>query len=110
MERSSSPGARVLAAAALICAVLVLIIIVAATLGGGGGAGSSGAGGHRSKVGAKSNGGSEKKQAPKVYVVESGDTLTSIAHETGVPVARIQELNPEVDPQVLVSGEKLKLR
>jgi LysM repeat protein len=43
-------------------------------------------------------------------VVENGDTLTSIAHETGVPVVRIQQLNPEVDPQVLVSGEKLKLR
>jgi LysM repeat protein len=98
-----------MAAAALICGFLVLIVIVAATLGGSGD-GSSGGGGHRSNAGHKSGGGHEKKQAPKVYVVESGDTLTSIAHETGVPVVRIQELNPEVDPQVLVSGEKLKLR
>jgi LysM repeat protein len=43
-------------------------------------------------------------------VVETGDTLTSIAHETGVPVATILTLNPEVDPQILIAGEKLKLR
>ena len=43
-------------------------------------------------------------------MVQNGDTLISIAHETGVPVAKIQRLNPEVDPQILISGEKLKLR
>jgi LysM repeat protein len=42
--------------------------------------------------------------------VQSGDTLISIAHRTGVPVVRIEELNPKVDPQILVSGERLKLR
>ena len=46
----------------------------------------------------------------KTYEVQSGDTLTSIAHEFGVPVARILRLNPGVDPQILISGEKLKLR
>jgi LysM repeat protein len=98
-----------MAVAALICGFLVLIVIVAATLGGSGG-GSGGGGSHRSNASHRSGGGHEKKQAPKVYVVESGDTLTSIAHETGVSVVRIKELNPEVDPQVLVSGEELKLR
>ena len=43
-------------------------------------------------------------------MVQNGDTLTSIAHKTGVSVARIQALNPGVDPQILISGEKLKLR
>jgi LysM repeat protein len=50
------------------------------------------------------------KKTPKVYVVEDGDTLTAIARETGVPVAKIQRLNPDVDPQILISGEELKLR
>jgi LysM repeat protein len=36
--------------------------------------------------------------------------LISIAHRTGVPVKTIEELNPEVDPQILVAGEELKLR
>ena len=43
-------------------------------------------------------------------MIKNGDTLTAIAHETGVPVATIQRLNPNVDPQILISGEKLKLR
>lgn len=46
----------------------------------------------------------------KTYTVQSGDTLTAIAHKTGVPVAELQALNPEVDPQILIAGEVLKLR
>ena len=44
------------------------------------------------------------------YVVKTGDTLGSIAEKTGVPVSTLQELNPELDPQALVSGQKIKLR
>ncbi|HEX4751640.1 MAG TPA: LysM domain-containing protein [Solirubrobacterales bacterium] len=46
----------------------------------------------------------------KTYTVQSGDTLTSIAHETGLTVSELQALNPEVDPQILVAGEVLKLQ
>jgi LysM repeat protein len=34
----------------------------------------------------------------------------AIAHRTDVPVARIEMLNPQVDPQILIAGETLKLR
>ena len=44
------------------------------------------------------------------YVVKTGDTLGSIAETTGVPVSKLQELNPELDPQALVSGQKIRLR
>ena len=44
------------------------------------------------------------------YTVKTGDTLAGIADKTKVPVERIQELNPELDPQALVSGQKIKLR
>jgi LysM repeat protein len=46
----------------------------------------------------------------KTYTVQSGDTLTAIAHKTGVPVAQLQALNPEIDPQILIAGEVLKLK
>jgi LysM repeat protein len=46
----------------------------------------------------------------KQYVVQSGDTLTSISEKTGIPVAELQALNPEVDPQILIAGETLKLQ
>ena len=38
------------------------------------------------------------------------DTLGLIAEKTGVPVERLQELNPELDPQNLVVGQRVKLR
>lgn len=50
-----------------------------------------------------------KKQAA-TYTVKVGDTLGSIAETTGVPVAKLLELNPALDPQALVSGQKIKLR
>lgn len=51
-----------------------------------------------------------KKTTRTTYVVRSGDTLSAISIETGVPVVRIQELNPDVDVQALQPGERLKLR
>ena len=44
------------------------------------------------------------------YTVKSGDTLQSISEKTGIPVEKLQELNPQLDPQQLVSGQKIKLR
>ena len=46
----------------------------------------------------------------RTYTVKSGDTLGSISEKTGIPVDTLQELNPELDPQQLVSGQKIKLR
>ena len=43
-------------------------------------------------------------------MVQSGDTLTAIAATTGVTVAELLALNPDVDPQLLSTGERLKLR
>jgi LysM repeat protein len=85
-----------------------VIVLVATTLGGGGG-GSSGSGGGSTPAG-KAKRAHARAHTPQTYVVQSGDTLTSIAHEYGVPVARILRLNPGVDPQILISGEKLKLK
>jgi len=85
-----------------------VIVLVATTLGGGGGGGSSTSSGSNHK--SHSTSGHSKRHTPKSYVVQSGDTLTSIAHETGVPVVTILRLNPGVDPQILIAGEKLRLR
>lgn len=45
-----------------------------------------------------------------VYVVKDGDTLLGIASKTGVPVSRLEELNPEIDPLRLFAGQRIKLR
>jgi LysM repeat protein len=82
-----------------------VIVLVTTTLGGDSGNGSGSERARQVKQEKK-----DKGPVPKSYEVQSGDTLTSIAHETGVPVAVIVKLNPGVDPQILISGEKLKLR
>jgi LysM repeat protein len=46
----------------------------------------------------------------KTYVVHSGDTLGAIAVRVDVPVDKLLELNPKVDPQSLRAGQKLRLR
>ena len=102
-QRSLSP-ARALAVIALVCGFLLLVVVIVGSLSGGDS--EDGKGSSSGQVMQKGAG----KEAPAFYVVQNGDTLTSIAHETGVSVAEIQALNPGVDPQILVSGEKLKLR
>jgi LysM repeat protein len=106
MKKHSSAPARVLAAAAVLCGFVVVVVVIATSLGGGDGGSGSGGGSQAAKHGDRG----AKRHTPKTYVVQNGDTLTSIAHRTGVTVVRIRELNPGIDPQILISGETLKLR
>jgi LysM domain-containing protein len=84
-----------------------VIVVIATALGGGGDGGGSEP---HPRHGGQAEPGHAGAPVPTSYEVQSGDTLTSIAHETGVPVARILRLNPGIDPQILISGEELKLR
>jgi LysM repeat protein len=43
------------------------------------------------------------------YTVKPGDTLEGISAKTGVSVDELRAMNPDVDPQALVSGSKLTL-
>ena len=44
------------------------------------------------------------------YTVQPNDSLDAIAQRFGLEVEQLQELNPEVDPQGLVVGQRIKLR
>jgi LysM repeat protein len=46
----------------------------------------------------------------QLYTVRAGDTLTAIAARSGVPLARIRDLNPKLEPTALFIGEKIRLR
>ncbi len=46
----------------------------------------------------------------RTYIVQSGDTLESIATKTGTTVARLEQLNPAVDPTALRVGEKIRVQ
>jgi LysM repeat protein len=52
----------------------------------------------------------QRRQQRPTYTVKLNDTLGLISEKTGVPVERLQTLNPELDPQNLVVGQKIKLR
>ena len=87
------------------CAVAVFIVIGSSTGDGGGDTKGGSADSQRT---------TRTETAPRQlrasYTVKTGDTLGAIAEKTGLTVERLQELNPELDPQALVSGQKIKLR
>lgn len=106
MKKKQSWIARILALAALAAAVVAIIVVASST-------DLHSDSGNNPRHGSQAH--QQKQHKPsrtkaKTYTVKSGDTLISIAHKTGVPVAELQALNPEVDPQILVAGEVLKLR
>jgi LysM repeat protein len=45
----------------------------------------------------------------KTYTVRPGDTLALIAERTGVTVEELLALNPDIDPNSLTVGVKIKL-
>jgi LysM repeat protein len=103
MEKRTSAFARLVAALALVAAVLVVVVLVAAALND-----DSSPREQRTERPAKKQ--KQQRTEAKTYTVQTGDTLTAISHKTGVPVAEILALNPEVDPQILIAGQTLNLR
>ncbi|MBA3867025.1 MAG: LysM peptidoglycan-binding domain-containing protein [Solirubrobacterales bacterium] len=105
MKKANRYLARLLAAFALVAAVVAVVVIVSAGLNED----SSSSKGKHSGTAAKEQPQHHRTKAA-TYEVKTGDTLTAIAHQTGVPVSEILALNPEVDPQILIAGQKLKLK
>ncbi|HEY6730893.1 MAG TPA: LysM domain-containing protein [Solirubrobacterales bacterium] len=103
MEKRTSAAARLVAALALVVGALVVVVVVAGAMSD-----DSSSPQHRGQNQSQKE--TKERTKAKAYTVESGDTLTAIAHKTGVPVAEILALNPEVDPQILIAGQTLKLR
>jgi LysM repeat protein len=103
MEKRTSAAARIAAVLALIGAVVVVVIVVSTAS-----TGSDSKSRHHHQHQAQKQ--KQPRTKAKTYTVETGDTLTAIAHKTGVPVAEILALNPEVDPQILIAGQTLKLK
>jgi LysM repeat protein len=105
MKKRTSVTARIFAALALAAAIVAVIIVVPTALKD-----DSSSGGKKNANHPAKREPTQQRTKAKTYEVETGDTLLAIAHKTGVTVAEIQALNPEVDPQILTVGEILKLR
>jgi LysM repeat protein len=50
---------------------------------------------------------SSKKR--KTYTVKPGDTPSGIAEKTGIALETLMELNPDLDPQTMAPGQKIRL-
>jgi LysM repeat protein len=48
--------------------------------------------------------------AKRYWIVRAGDTFGVIAARTGVPLATLQKLNPNVQPTALFIGQRIRLR
>jgi LysM repeat protein len=117
-QRTRRSPARFLAPLALIAVVVVAASIVSGANKPGGGSVSSNAGstqatqttGSTTSAKTGSTPTAAKKQGPRNYIVKLGDSLGSIAGKTGVSLAHLQELNPNVDSTLLTVGQKIRLR
>jgi LysM repeat protein len=104
----TSITARILAVLALAGAFAMVVIVVSAETGEDGSARKQATNQGKSANGAQ--GGNQNRSGAKAYEVQEGDSLTVIAEKTGVSIETIEDLNPDVDPQALIPGQKLKLR
>jgi LysM repeat protein len=105
--------ARLLAPLALIA---VGVVVAAMVLGSGvvgsdngGGSSSSSANDLPAATERTTTAGRQQKRR-STYTIKANDTLSGIAAATGTTVEQLQTLNPELDPQGLVAGQKIKLR
>lgn len=104
MKKRTSVFARLFALIALLAAIAAVYMVVTNALDE-----------DATKTGKRDNQQTQpEKPKPKIkaatYEVKPGDTLTRISHLSGVKVTRLIELNPEIDPQILVEGQIIKLR
>jgi LysM repeat protein len=107
-ERRQNPIARIVAVVALIT-VFMLVAFTIATSGGDSGDGDGG-GGNGDQVTNEPTKQGERALDKGFYVVEEGDTLAQIASDTGLELDELTELNPQLDPQALQAGDKVRLR
>lgn len=111
--------ARLLALTALVATALALLLI----LSGGGTEPTSDngtaspaqnttteSGSGREESGSGDDGAGARSGGRRRYTVEPGDTPSGIAEKVGIPLEELLDLNPEVDPQTLSPGQKLRLR
>ena len=103
--------ARLLAPLALVTSFIALIVVV--TSGGSETERVVRPSGETRTAGGSSSSAQKRTNRPRerrTYVVQAGDTPSSIAVDAGIPLDRLLELNPDVDPQLLSPGQRLKLR
>ena len=111
MEDGRARSLRLLAPAAVgLFALLTLIIVVSSSGVFGGSQQSADDTGDRASDRAERRRARARRSRRAIYTVKTGDTLGSIARKNDTSIDRVQELNPQLDPQTLTTGQRIKLR
>ena len=112
MDREYRSPLRILAPVAVVVFGLALILVIATTSGSGGNGNPGPTKLERQDLGVKKRSARRHGGAlPQgIYIVKKNDTLGAIADKTGIPVDTLMTLNPDLDPQTLHRGQKIKLR
>jgi hypothetical protein len=97
---------------ALVVVLIATVVIVSSTTGGGGGGDNGSASELSPEQQRKRERRKERRRQlrQRGYVVRSGDSLEVISERTGVSRERLIELNPDLDPQALQPGQRIKLQ
>jgi LysM repeat protein len=101
--------ARFLAPLALVAVAAALVMVVTSSQNGTEGTAPNQSTGTTPAASPTKEPKTERKGRRR-YTVRRGDTPSSIAEKTGVPLDEILRLNPDLDPQTLSPGERIKLR
>ena len=103
--------ARFLAPLALLACGLALFLVVSSSLNDDGReAGPNQATDTRTTSSPDGDKSERRRKGPRRYTVKPGDTPSAIAEKTGVPLEEILRLNPNLDPQTLAPGQRIRLR
>ena len=102
-------AARLLAPVALLLAVAAVLVVIQSTTDSDGSKDGS-ASKTTTEQGTTSDNAQKPRRVRPTYTVKLNDTLGLISEKTGVSVERIETLNPELDAQNLIVGQKIKLR
>jgi hypothetical protein len=105
-RREHSP-LRLLAPLALALFTVAFVLVLVSS--GGGGGGSSGSTVERQSPPGRASSPLRQRRPKAFYTVRRNDTLAAIAVKTGVSLQRLEELNPGLDPQALVAGQRIRL-
>ena len=100
--------ARFIAPLALVAFALALFAVVSSTSSDGGDEKGAKGTAEPAQV-TPSPSAKKKRRHRKTYTIKAGDTPSGIAVKVGVPLDQILELNPDLDPQTLTPGTKIKL-
>ena len=108
-ERQPNPFARIVAVVALLTAFFLVGAVLVLGSGDSDDDGGNGSGNGDVVIGNPTPAG-QRALDKGFYVVKDGDTLAQIAADTGLELDELVELNPQLDPQALIAGERVRLR